>query len=69
MAIPTNDAVMLPVLRLCAGKTWHMRDLIRRISDDLGLSQAEREELLPGGDRPALPAAPLGQRHISNKLA
>jgi restriction system protein len=49
MAIPTYDALMLPVLRLCTKKTWHIRDLIARISDDLGLTQVEREELLPSG--------------------
>ena len=49
MTIPTYDALMLPVLRLCAESTWQMRDLAARISDDLGLTQAERDQQLPGG--------------------
>jgi restriction system protein len=40
---------MLPVLRHCAEKVWHMRDLVARISDDLGLSQEEREQQIPSG--------------------
>lgn len=49
MAIPTYDVLMLPVLRLSAEKTWHMRDLTARIADDLGLTGAERDEQLPSG--------------------
>jgi restriction system protein len=49
MTIPTYDALMLPVLRFAAQQTWAMRDLIARISDDLGLSPAERDQMLPGG--------------------
>ena len=49
MTIPTYDACMLPVLRLCAGQTWYIRDLITKICDDLALSPAEREEQLPSG--------------------
>jgi restriction system protein len=49
MPIPTYDALMLPVLKLCADKTWAMRDLIARIADDLGLTEAERAEQTPGG--------------------
>ena len=49
MTIPTYDALMLPVLRLCAESAWPTRDLVTRISDDLGLTQAERDQLLPGG--------------------
>ena len=47
--IPTYDELMLPVLRLCAEKTWVMRDLIARVSDDLALGEEERQELLPSG--------------------
>lgn len=49
MTIPTYDALMGRVLTRCAEGEIRMRDLIRRISDDLGLAQAEREALLPGG--------------------
>lgn len=49
MPIPTYDALMLPVLRLCAEKTWTMRDLIGRIADNLGLTSEERLRQLPSG--------------------
>ena len=47
--IPTYDVLMLPVLRLCAEKLWVMRDLVARVADDLGLSQSEREQMIPSG--------------------
>ncbi|WP_158744130.1 restriction endonuclease [Acidisphaera sp. L21] len=49
MPIPTYDVLMLPVLRLCAEKLWVMRDLVARVADDLGLSQSEREQMIPSG--------------------
>ena len=49
MPIPTYDALMLPVLRLCAEKLWPMRDLVTRVAGDLGLSQPEREQMIPSG--------------------
>jgi restriction system protein len=49
MTIPTYDTLMLPVLRLAAQQTWAMRDLISRVSDDLSLTPAERDQMLPGG--------------------
>lgn len=49
MTIPTYDLLMLPVLRHCAETTWQMRDLIRRIADDLGLSEEERAAQIPSG--------------------
>jgi len=47
--IPTYDLLMLPVLRHSAEKLWQMRDLIRRISDDLHLSAEERDQQIPSG--------------------
>ena len=49
MPILTYDACMLPVLRHCADKTWLMRDLVARISDDLALTAEEREAQIPSG--------------------
>lgn len=49
MPIPTYDALMLPVLRHCAEKTWEMRDLVARIANELGLSDEERSERIPSG--------------------
>jgi restriction system protein len=47
--IPTYDALMLPVLRHCAEKTWAMRDLVARIADDSKLTEEERRQETPGG--------------------
>lgn len=49
MTIPTYDALMLPVLRLAAERTWAMRDMIARVADQLGLTEAERAEQVPSG--------------------
>ncbi len=49
MPIPTHDALMLPVLRLCSDRAWVMRDLIGRIADDLGLTMPERDQMIPSG--------------------
>ena len=40
---------MLPVLRLCAEQLWIMRDLVARVADELDLSQAERDQMIPSG--------------------
>jgi restriction system protein len=58
LSIPTYDALMLPVLKACAGKQWKMRDLISHIADVLSLSQAEREQEIPSG----------GTRLIANRV-
>lgn len=49
MAIPTYDTLMLPVLKLSGERTWSMRDMIGRISDDLSLTERERAETIPSG--------------------
>ena len=49
MPIPTHDALMLPLLRLCSDRAWVMRDLIGRIADDLGLTTPERDQMIPSG--------------------
>lgn len=49
MPIPTYDALMLPVLRLCAEKLWTMRDLVSRVADELRLSPEERAQRHPSG--------------------
>lgn len=49
MAIPTYDALMLPVLRACAEKEWHMRDLVVHIADLLSLTPEERAQEIPSG--------------------
>lgn len=47
--IPDYQTLMLPVLRLAAEGEARVADVADRIADDIGLSQAERDELLPSG--------------------
>ncbi|MEP1576647.1 restriction endonuclease [Roseibium album] len=47
--IPDYQSLMLPVLRYAAESEQRVPDLADRIADDLGLSEEEREELLPSG--------------------
>lgn len=49
MSIPDYQSLMLPVLRLAANGEKRVADVEDRIADDLGLTQEEREELLPSG--------------------
>lgn len=49
MAIPDYQALMLPVLRLAATGVTCVPDAAAAIADQLGLSEAEREEMLPSG--------------------
>jgi restriction system protein len=46
---PTFDTLTLPVLRLASEKTWAMKDLVVRVADVMGVSQEDRERLLPSG--------------------
>ncbi|PCG07732.1 restriction endonuclease [Sphingomonas ginsenosidimutans] len=47
MAIPDYQALMLPVLRLAATGVTRVPDAAAAIADQLGLTEAEREEMLP----------------------
>lgn len=49
MAIPDFQTLMLPVLKYAVDQMVKMPDVADRIADDLGLTEAEREELLPSG--------------------
>ena len=49
MAIPDYQALMLPVLRLAATGITRVPDAAAAIADHLGLTEAEREEMLPSG--------------------
>lgn len=49
MAIPDYQSLMLPVLRLAAEGEARVPDAAEKLADQLGLSQAEREEMLPSG--------------------
>lgn len=49
MPIPDYQTLMLPVLKLAAHGETRVPSVARKIADDLGLSEEEREELLPSG--------------------
>ncbi len=49
MPIPDYQTLMLPVLRLAAEGETRVADVAERVADDLGLTQEEREALLPSG--------------------
>lgn len=49
MAIPDYQTLMLPVLELAAEGETRVGTAAERIADRLGLSDAEREEMLPSG--------------------
>jgi restriction system protein len=49
MPIPDYQSLMLPVLRLAAEGEQRVPVAADRIADDLGLTPAERDELLPSG--------------------
>ena len=48
--IPDYQSLMLPLLRLAEdGQEHRVRDVIAPLANQLGLSQAELHEMLPGG--------------------
>ncbi len=50
MPIPDYQSLMMPLLRLAeSGQEQALRPAVERLAEDCGLSQAEREELLPSG--------------------
>jgi restriction system protein len=53
MAIPDFQTLMLPVLRLASTeKEIRFRDAVERLADEFGLSNVERNTLLPSGSQP-----------------
>jgi len=49
MGIPDYQSLMLPVLRLSAVGETRVADVAEHIANDLGLTEDEREQLLPSG--------------------
>lgn len=49
MTIPDYQTLMLPVLKTASDGDTRVPDVADRIADDLGLSETERDELLPSG--------------------
>lgn len=53
MAIPDYQTLMLPVLKLSADGAEHrFRDVVEQLATQLGITEAERAELLPSGTAP-----------------
>lgn len=60
MAIPDFQTIMLPLLRLAGdGQVWLTHDARDRLADEFGLTDDEREQLLPSGT----------QRTFANRVA
>jgi restriction system protein len=52
MAIPDYQTVMLPLLRFAADKQEHStREAIEELANHFGLTEDERNELLPSGSQ------------------
>lgn len=49
LPIPDYQTLMLPVLRLAAEGEWRVPKAAEQIADEFGLSDEEREEVLPSG--------------------
>ena len=49
MAIPDYQTLMLPVLRLASNGERRVVDVVDHVADEFGLSDQERETLLPSG--------------------
>jgi restriction endonuclease Mrr len=65
MAIPDNQACFLPILQSLADRAdHHVRDVTRCVADKFGLTESEREQLLPVDSKPSLQTEWAGQRLI-----
>jgi restriction system protein len=49
LAIPDYQTVMLPLLRLSTGGVIRVPEATDRLADEFGLTESEREQLLPSG--------------------
>jgi len=50
MAIPDYETLMLPVLKLAGdGHEHRIRDVIAKLTDDFGLTEEEKQQMLPSG--------------------
>lgn len=53
MAIPKYQSLLLPVLNLASDGAEHrISDVVEQLAEKMGLTEAEREELLPSGKQP-----------------
>lgn len=50
MGLPKYQQFIYPVLRIVQdGKEYSLKEIYERIADQMGISQEERQELLPSG--------------------
>jgi len=54
MLIPDYQSLMLPVLKVASAGEVKVSDVVKKIADQLGLSDEERNELLPSGRQPVI---------------
>lgn len=59
MPIPDYQTLMLPVLRIAAEGETRVPDVEGRLADLFGLTQDERDQLLPSGRQKVLHISPL----------
>ena len=54
MSVPDYQSLMLPVLKVASAGEVKVSDVVTKIADQLGLSDEERNELLPSGRQPVI---------------
>ncbi len=70
MAIPDYQSIMLPLLRFAADGNEHsLRQAIEGLSDQFGLTDAEKTELLPSGQQPRFDNRVAWARSYMSKAA
>ncbi len=70
MAIPDYQSIMLPLLRFAADGNEHsLREAIEGLSEKFGLTDAEKNELLPSGQQPRFDNRVAWARSYMSKAA
>lgn len=68
MAIPDYQKLMLPVLTIAAEGEIRVPVAAQKLADTLGLTEAEREEMLPSGSSGYSITASTGPNSICPRL-
>ena len=69
MPIPDYQSLMRPLLAFASnGSEKNINDAIKGIANQLGLTEEERDQLLPSGKRPYLQIGFTGHERIWIKL-
>jgi restriction system protein len=70
MAIPDYQSIMLPLLRFAADGNEHsLREAIEGLSEKFGLTDTEKNELLPSGQQPRFDNRVAWARSYMSKAA